>query len=109
MTVQFNANAIIDTLMPYMDDIEAMYVKVPRGSYISENSPYKPFVDKYHAAERAINLANDLTGIAIPALYGAVLAARRWYLKTGWQKCLPENDANRLLSCMMEQNPGKQR
>jgi hypothetical protein len=102
-----NANAIIDTLMPHLDDMENMYINVPRGSYISENSPYKPHVDRYREAERAFNLTNDLTGISMAALYGAVLAARRWYLKTDWQKCLPENDADRLLSCMMEQYPIK--
>ena len=109
MTMQMKANAIIDTLMPHVDDMHTMYVSVPRGSYIYEDSPYKPYVNKYREAERAFNLANDLTGISMVALYGAVLAARRWYTKTEWQRCLPEGDANRLLSCMVEQYPNGRR
>ncbi len=39
------------------------------------------------------------------ALYGTVLTARRWYERTGWQKCLPDSDADRLMACMVRQHP----
>lgn len=104
-TFEIRANSVIDSLMPYMDDTQEFYQNVPRGSYISESSPYLPFVEKWRRAEQAINLANDLTGISITALYATVLTARRWYNKTGWQRCLSEDTAQRLLRCMAEQYP----
>jgi len=81
----------------------------PPAGTLAHGTAYKPYVNKYREAERAFNLANDLMGISMAALYGAVLAARRWYTKTEWQRCLPEDDANRLLSCMVEQYPNGRR
>lgn len=102
-----SANNIIGSLIPYMDDIEACRREVPRGSYIWEGSPYKPLYDNSHSAEQAINLVNDVTGISIPALYAMTLAARRWYTRTEWRRCLPTEDAQWLMRCMVAQYPNK--
>lgn len=106
MKLQLSANSIIDSLIPFVDDMEERYINVPRGVLIRDDGPYKPYIDKEWLARRAFNLANDLlVGISLPALYGTVLAARRWYNRTNWQKSLPEGEALRLLNCMVEQNP----
>lgn len=105
MNLNISANGIIDSLIPYVDDMQECRYKVPRGSYIYEGSPYKPYTDRAHRAEQVFMLAVDLLNVSPAALYGAVLVARRWYNKTAWQKCLPEEAAGKLLSCMVEQYP----
>ncbi len=102
MELIINANRIIDSLSPCIDTIQEAYNKIPRNSYIGEGSPYHNDYEKLHAAEQNINLANNITGIPIPALYATVRTARRWYNKTNWQYCLSDKTAQRLLEAMIE-------
>lgn len=104
MNITVKANPIIDSLMPFLDDIQERYEHVPEGSYLCHVTPFNEIVNNAKVAERAFALASDILSIPESALYAAVLAARRWYYKTDWQKCLPEEDAQRLLACTIEKN-----
>ena len=104
MTLTLKANAIIDTLVLQFDYIQECYEKIPRGTFIASMSEYRAIYDKGHQAEQSFYLASDLLGINISVLYKTVLAARRWYLRNGWENRLPDSDADRLLACMIHQH-----
>jgi len=104
MELTVNANNIINSLIPMFDDIQTRYEKIPRGAFIRDGSEYHRLYNEAHKAEQTFYLASDLLGMNINAIREAVLAARRWHTRTGWQKCLPDADANRLLACAIRQN-----
>ena len=111
--MKINATKVIDSLIPEFDEIEQFH-HIRNGEHLylgssNRNDPREIAYEKYHAAEQRLNLASDILDITGRALYGAVLAARRWYNRTGWQKCLPVDDAERLLNCMAEQYPPRDR
>ena len=107
--MKINATAVIDNLIHEFNDIEKFH-HVRNGKYLyldslEEKDPRKIAYEKSDAAQKRLNLTSDVLDMTTSALYGAVLAARRWYKRTDWQKCLSEDDAERLLSCMMIQYP----
>ena len=105
MKLEINANTVIDTLMDNINSIEEFHQEVPKGTYISNGSAEHHHWKNSTKAEQGIRAAGEILGISEQALYGAVLAARRWYTRTEWERCLPEDDAARLLACMIEQYP----
>lgn len=105
MNIYIKSNAVIDTLIPCIDEMQECRENVPRGTYIYEDSPYKPYTDRAHRAEQTFMLASDLLNASPAALYATALTARRWYGKTAWQKCLPESEAEKLFTYMMGQYP----
>ena len=102
---KLSASNIIDSLMPYVDDIEVCHQTIPKGSFIYQDTPEERLCNKKRESERAFSFANDLLGISTAALYATVLTARRWYIRTRWERCLPYADADRLLLNMIEQYP----
>ena len=105
MKLEIKASPIIDTLMDNMESIEVFHRNVPKGAYIREGSEYRNYWNNSNKAAQGMSAASDILGISEQALCRAVLAARRWYTRTEWQICLPEDDAARLLACMIEQYP----
>ena len=107
--MKINATAVIDTLICEFDEIEK-FQRMRKGerlwwTTIKENDPIKSAWIQADIAEKKLNLASDILGITISALYGMVLTARRWYNRTNWQKCLRDDDAERLSNYMMAQHP----
>ena len=107
--MKINATAVVDNLAHEFNVIEQFHhLRNGRHLYIAslkKDDPLKIAYEEYNTAERNLNLASYVLDVSITALYRAVLAARRWYTRTDWQKCLPEDDAERLLSCMVTQYP----
>jgi len=107
--MEINATAVIDSLICEFDEIE-QFQQVRDGKHLyidllAETDPRRIASKKADAAESRLSLASDILDISAAALYGTVLAARRWYNRTNWQKCLPYNDAEKLLNCMAAQYP----
>lgn len=103
MKMEICAANVFDTIIGCLDDIETARRNIPRGSYIYEDSPLKKHSDDFRCAEQKIVVASDVLGIPEAVLYAAAHAARRWYKRTNWQRCLSSETADRLLKCMTEQ------
>ena len=95
-----NANNLINTIIDLLCDIEPCYRDIPHGSYIGAKSQYREIYQTFHAAERCISMISNVTDCQINDLYRLARIARKWYAKTSWEKCLPDNDAERLLICI---------
>lgn len=103
MKTTINAADTVDILVEQFFDIERMYREVPRGSYIGKNSPYKDTYEAYHRAEQIINAISYVLGTSFTTLYATARAARKWHKKTNWEKYLPQDVADHLLSTMINQ------
>lgn len=95
MMLNVSANAIIDNLISEFDEIAHTQKSIPRGSFIAPGSEYERLCQVLEQAERKLTLASDLLGVDI---YGILRAARRWYTRCEWQRCLPDDVAAHLIS-----------
>jgi hypothetical protein len=98
MELTVNASIIIDSLIELLGDWEEQYKKIPRGTYIWPASEYRSIWETSNMADQKFMFASDLLNMPPHALWKAATIARRWYVKTGWKKCLPEHDAERILA-----------
>lgn len=94
MKLEVKANSIIDTLIPEIEEVEHVYKAVPRGTYIN-GSKYEVDYRRGEQANRKLQLAIDMLGFDV---VGIIRAARRWYINCGWQYCLSEDVAARLIA-----------
>lgn len=96
-----SCNKLYDALADCLYDIEVFHRKVPRGSFIIPDSPYYEACNIYRRAERVLCCTAWAIGISPKALDAALYTIHRWYEHTGWQKYLPDGDADRLLCYMI--------
>ena len=110
--MEINATTIIDELMYAFDDIgnyHKQYSNKKLGVFyiddsITANNPRLTALQRMEKSEIRLNTACWILRISYKALYATLLTARRWYNKTKWEKCLPDNDAERLLEYMVKQH-----
>ena len=109
--MNISAKSVIEELMDAFDDIENYNKKYPKkmGLFHIDLAPKNdPRLIAYRNCEKAESQLNKtcyILGITWRALYSAILTTRRWYKKTNWQKCLPDDVAERLMACMTKQYP----
>ena len=93
-----------------IEDYDKNYHKKP-GLFLLDSAPKDdPRRIAYRNREKAesrLTFASYMLDISGYALYAAILTARRWYKRTNWQKCLPDDVAERLMACMTKQYPVK--
>jgi hypothetical protein len=104
MTHTISANTVIDTICNELWEMREARRKIPRGSYITKTSPYYDDCKLMRRAEHTITAVSDVLGISEDALRRAARVARKWYERGDWARCLTEDTAARLLTCLIGQD-----
>jgi len=112
-TIQVSGNNVIDTLMPEYDEMNSFLhlwnKNNMRGMMLPETGKFREAYNRKERAQRAVCILSDVLQIHENGLCQAVRIARRWYEKGNWMRCLPDEDANRLLEYMASENSLRRR
>ena len=106
--IQVKGNNVIDTLMPEYDEMNNFLhlwnKNNMRGLMVPESGKFREAYNRKERAQRAVCITSDILRISENGLCQTVRIARRWYEKEHWMRCLPDDDANRLLEYMASGN-----
>jgi hypothetical protein len=104
MARTISANKVIDTINAELMEIEDALHEIPRGTYITDTSPYRNACDRMLRAEHTITAISDAVYIHEYILRQAARTARKWAERYDWQYCLSEDTAERLLDYLIRED-----